>query len=332
MFSFEEIVKKILDETEIKEDELNKMIEEKEDELSGLVSKEGAAYIVGRELGVDLIKEGKKELKIKNLVTGLRNADLVAKVVRIFEKREWEKDNNKGVVLSMIVGDETGTTRLTLWNDQVKRIEKEGIKEGDVIRISKTFVKEGINGPELSLGKHGTVDKLDEDISIEDISIEGNFSGSSERQEIRYERKNIDELEDNSFCEVKACLVNLFDRDPFFVKCKECGNSIEKKENSYICKTHGEVEPQYNLILSGVLDDGTETIRAVFFKEVAEKVLGKSTEEVKNDPDCIKNFDGLGKDFIIKGKIKKSDFSGELEIIVNSVEEVDPKKECERLL
>jgi hypothetical protein len=49
------------------EAEIRKLIGEKQDELSGLVSEEGAAYIVARELGVNLLKAAKRQLKVKNL-------------------------------------------------------------------------------------------------------------------------------------------------------------------------------------------------------------------------------------------------------------------------
>ena len=38
-------------------------------------------------------------MKIKNLVSGLRSVDLKAKVIRIFEPREFEKEG-KGVVIT----------------------------------------------------------------------------------------------------------------------------------------------------------------------------------------------------------------------------------------
>jgi hypothetical protein len=73
------------------EAEVRKLIEEKQDELSGLVSEEGAAYIVARELGVNLLKAAKRQLKIKNLIPGLSSVELVGRVVSIFEPREWAR-------------------------------------------------------------------------------------------------------------------------------------------------------------------------------------------------------------------------------------------------
>src|SRR3989338_2964778 len=116
MFSYDEILEKIEKDGKISRQQAEKLIGEKQTELSGLVSREGAAYIVGRELGLNLLKEGTRDLKIKNLVAGLRSANISGKIARIFEPREFDKNGKKGRLLSMIIGDETGTTRLTLWN------------------------------------------------------------------------------------------------------------------------------------------------------------------------------------------------------------------------
>ncbi len=323
MFSFDEIVEKIIAEKQMERTELEKLIEEKQDELSGLVSKEGAAYIVGRELGIDLIKEGKRDLKIKNIVPGMRNSELVVKIGRIFEKRTFEKDGKKGQVLTMIVGDETGTTRLTFWNDQLDLIQKLGLDEGDAIKIINAWVKEGLNGPELSLGKNGSVSKAEKSI---DMKID--------KPSVSFKRMEIADLEENGFAEIRGCLVSVFNRDPLYATCPDCNGKVEKNDDKFGCAVHGEVEPKYNLILSGVLDDGSENIRIVFFKELAEKVFGKKTEELqrKRIDDIYKEFKGLGKDLIVKGRVRKNSYSNEKEFIASEVESVDVKRECEKLL
>ena len=323
MFSFDEIVEKIVAEKAMERADLEKLIEEKQDELSGLVSKEGAAYIVGRELGIDLIKEGKRDLKIKNIVPGLRNSELVVKIVRIFEKRLFDKDGKKGQVLTMIVADETGTTRLTFWNDQLDLIQKLSLDEGDVIKVSNAWIKEGLNGPEISLGKNGSVSRAEKAIEIK-----------AQQKVVSFRRMEISGLDENVFAEVKGCLVSVFNRDPLYAVCPDCNGRVEKIEDKFSCQMHGEIEPKYNLILSGVLDDGTENIRVVFFKELAEKVFGKKTEELqrKRIDDIYKEFKGLGKDLIIRGKVRKNSYSNEKELIAAEVEPVDAKKECELLL
>ncbi len=54
---YEDIVAKIRQDAGISESELNEKIEEKMSQLSGLVSKEGAAHIVANELGVKVTEQ-----------------------------------------------------------------------------------------------------------------------------------------------------------------------------------------------------------------------------------------------------------------------------------
>ena len=66
---FETIVNKIKEKTNLKEEEINRKVIEKQQELSNLVSKEGAAYIIAKELGLDIFPKTKRRLEIKNWST-----------------------------------------------------------------------------------------------------------------------------------------------------------------------------------------------------------------------------------------------------------------------
>ena len=104
--SISSIIEKVVETSGKSASEIKKMIEDKQDELSGLVSEEGATYIIARELGVNLLKATNRQLKIKNLLPGLRSVDLVARVVRVFEPRDWSRGDRSGKVASLILGDE----------------------------------------------------------------------------------------------------------------------------------------------------------------------------------------------------------------------------------
>lgn len=170
--SVDDVVGKICEHTDgMEEDKVRKMIEEKVIELSGLVSREGAAYIVARELGLSLLKESKRQLKIKNLMSGLRSVDIVARVMKSYEPREFQKNGKTGRVANLLLGDETGTVRLSLWNDEVDLIEKDNIKEGDVVSISGGYVKmDNRDMPELRLGR-GNMDKTDLVVNIPEQKV-----------------------------------------------------------------------------------------------------------------------------------------------------------------
>jgi len=332
MYSFEDVLKEIADKTGLSGEEVKKKIEEKQLELSGLVSPEGAAYIVGKELGVNLLRQANKDLKIRNIVSGMRSVDITAKVLEISEIREFEKKGKSGSVVNLVLGDDSGTVRFSMWNDEIGLLKTLGIVEDSVVKISGGYAKEDNRGNmEVRLGKSGTVEKLEG----KDIEVNRQDAVKGSRT---IENRKISDFKTGDYNKVRASLVQVFKRDPFFEVCPECGSRVEKSGGKWSCKEHGEVEPQYHMVVSGVIDDGSGNIRAVFFREAAEKVLGKESEKVREL--CLKegfesfleNSDVMGKEFIMTGRVKENDFTNKMEFVVNDVKDVNVKDEINCML
>lgn len=325
MMPFEDLLSKINKESGIEIKKVESLILEKQEELSGLVSKEGAAYIVGRELGVNLIKEGRQEFKIKNIISELRSIDLTAKILKIFESRSFEKNGKRGAVQNILLGDETGKVMLVLWGEDVQKAS--GLGESDVIRISQAYSKKSnsiYRDVEISLNKRGAIEKVEKKIDVLENSGPAVFEQKS--------RLEIKDLQENMYGNFRGCFVHIFRRSPVYFVCPMCNSSLDKLNN---CKSHGVVQnPQKNLMFAGVADDGTGSIRIVLFRDLAEKVYQIKAEEI-DLTDLNKFYDGLdslGKEFIIGGRVKKNNFSSELELVANKLEPVDPKQECKELL
>ena len=77
--------------------------------------------------------------------------------------------------------------------------------------------------------------------------------------------------------------------------------------------------------MSIVLDDGTETIRAVLFSDQIGKLV--SEDDLKNTEKMI-NFqdDFLGTEVFVSGNVKKNQLFNNLEINVSDIERVDVEK------
>ncbi len=185
----EKIIQKIVEKTGLPREEIERRIEETIQMFSGLLTRAGAAYAVAKDLGVeiDVERELAERVKIKELQPGMEHVDVVGKVVRIFPPRRFERNGRPGRYCSVIIADETGQIRLTLWHRDVDLVEKGKLKIGDIVEIINGYVREFKGMPSLSLGFDGRIlinPDIPEAIKLKEIStqkkvseLEPNMSG-----------------------------------------------------------------------------------------------------------------------------------------------------------
>jgi len=318
-----ELKEKLRKGANLTEEELDLKIKAKINELSGLISEEGAAHIIANELGVKLVEE-RARLKIKDVYAGMRQVEVLGKVVAKSEVKEFEKEGRKGKVGSMVIGDETGTIRVVCWHEQTELLEK--IKEGDVILLKSGYARENnFNQKEIHLNERSKVL----------VNPEGEKVGEV-RQGLSYERKKIGELNEGmSGVEILGTIVQVFE-PRYFGVCPECGKKILEKEEGLVCEEHGKIEPEQNYVLNVVLDDGTGTIRGVFWKNQTNNLLGKSEEEMLSFKSNLGLFEEvktelLGEQFRLVGRVQMNNMFERLEFIAQMVFKAEAEEEI-RLL
>jgi ssDNA-binding replication factor A large subunit len=319
----DEIISKISAVSNTGEDDIRRLIEDKQVEFSGLISEEGAAYLVAKEMGVHLKREEEK-LNIGNIAPGMQNVDIIGKITYLSPVREFKTERAEGRVCNITVSDKTGSIRMSLWNDEIEKLQ--GIEFGDIVNVGG-FVKESNGQLEIRLGRRGFIMK----------STEVGFDGVA-APERKAERSSIKDLRENSLRSVRAAIMQIFESNIFYEICPECKKRLKEENDGYACAEHGIIEPDYGMILSGIIDDSTGNIRAVFFTDAAEKLLGMTKKEAKKLFDRKKKLEpilaqvALGRDFIFEGRVRKNDFFDRLEFIVNNVRTVDIKQEIEMIV
>ena len=92
-------------------------------------------------------------MQIKDLQPRQGKVELVAKITEKGEVRTIANANFSGSVANAKLQDETGTVKLTLWNDQVGQV-----KVGDTVKISNGYVSEYQGEMQLSTGKFGKLE------------------------------------------------------------------------------------------------------------------------------------------------------------------------------
>jgi len=327
MFTLEDILTELEKKTKFSRNQLYQKIKNKHEELSGLVSMEGAAHLVARDLGINLLTAEKRALKIKDIVTGMKHINLKARLTQVSDTREFDrKDGKKGRVCNLIFTDGTGEIRLPLWDKQVGMIEENKIKVDDVVEIKNAFAKDNVfGGVELGLPRLSRIEKIEDDESIPHQVV---VSTSLKRVQIK-------DLKEGNY-EIKGNLVQVFNVNPLFQTCPECRTKVEKTEKGYVCSEHGKVKPENNMIISGIVDDGTASIRSVFFRDQAKTVTGLDSSVLLNiSQDEAVNLikeNALGNEVIIRGRVQKNKVFDTLEIIVNEVEGLDIEKESKKII
>lgn len=162
MTDIESIYKK-LSQVISKEDFLQR-VRKKVESMGGLCDEPMAAMLVANELGFSDV--GRDSVKIENITTDSGQVNFVAKVVSVFDTREFTRnDGTIGRVGNIIVGDETGKIKVTLWDNMADLIKAEKIEAGQTFQISG-YVKQGYSGVEVNIGNNGVLAKSEEDIDV----------------------------------------------------------------------------------------------------------------------------------------------------------------------
>jgi len=316
----EKIIEKIKEKTGLSDKEISKRIKDKMDLLSGLISEEGAAHILANELGVKIFEDAGK-LQIKNVLPGMKTVEIAGKVIKIYETRTFDKNNRKGKVASFLIGDETGLIRIVAWNDKVDILSN--MKETDAIKIENGYAKENNGRIEVHLG-----DKSKTTITPGDGSSIKVKESTKERKKI----KDLNENEEN--VEILGTILQVFD-PKFFEVCPECNKRVKQREDGFFCEQHNIVNPLYSYVLNLLLDDGSDNVRIVLWRNQVQKLFNMNDQEILEKKttgfEDMKN-ELLGKIVKFVGRTNKNQMFERIEFTPQLVfTNPNPEEEIERL-
>ena len=235
----------------------------------------------------------------------MRSVNVVGKVITLFPVRSFKtKRGDESKVANMWIADDSSNIKVVLWDTHhVQLIEAGEIKEGTVVDIKNAAMRES----ELHLGNFSEIKPSSE--SFENVVTE---------RVLR--EKNISDFKKGENVSTRAFIVQAFE-PRFFNVCPECGKKVTSEGDTFVCLQHEKVMPEKRAVSSIVLDDGTESIRAVLFHEVLNK-LG-ITEF--NDPDALLRQKEaiLGKEMIFSGNVRNNAFFNTPEFIVNDIKDIN---------
>lgn len=294
--NYDKIVERIAKYSGLKIEEVNRKIEAKRAKLSGLISQEGAAQIVAAELGINFENE---KLKIEELLPGMRKINISGKIISMFPVRTFKtQKGEEGKVLNFMLADETSNIKVVLWDtNHISLIEKGEIKENDVVDIGNASMREN----EMHLGSFSEFKKSSKE--IENVKTDKIVK-----------EKRICDFKIGDQLSVRAFVVQSF-QPKFFEVSKETGRKMTENEREQGIPT------EKRALINIVIDDGTESMRAVLFNENLSNLGLKDLENPERLSFQIEAL--LGKEMFFSGNVRKNNFFNNEEFIIDSVRDVN---------
>ena len=162
--SFNETIERILSSRQdLSRDEVLGMIEEKKKKANGFFTNAVAARLLASELGVEIGPMlFQPKVQIRDLVSGLNDITVTGRVTSVYPPNTFSRpDLTKGKVANLLIADETGILRVVLWDEKTTILEEGKIGQGQVIRVTHGYVREGRSGRlEIHVGSKGSIQVL----------------------------------------------------------------------------------------------------------------------------------------------------------------------------
>lgn len=95
-------------------------------------------------------------MEIKDIKPNTGNIDLVLNIVEKEKPRSFEKFGKPGRVCNALVRDETGEIKMTLWNDDIDKVEV-----GDKVHLQNGWCSEFKGEKQISTGRFGKIEVIE---------------------------------------------------------------------------------------------------------------------------------------------------------------------------
>jgi hypothetical protein len=156
-------------------DKLRSLIEEKKQKIgAGYLTEQGALFLVAADLGISLDQQ-RSPSRISDLYVGAKDVTLYGRILTIYSPRQFARKDNTETTKNrtmVIYDDDQSTIKIKLWDNKVQVPEEMGLRPGDMIKLSKGYVKSGLDGkPFINVGMDCQLEKTKEAPSeIPDLS------------------------------------------------------------------------------------------------------------------------------------------------------------------
>jgi len=256
------------------------------------------------EKSLEKVSAGKGPVKIGKLAEGMQEADVLARILELGSKTEFEREGKKSQVGSAVIGDETSTIRLVLWDSNANAIDR--LKVNDVVKVEGGYVKKGRDGAsELHLGWMGRL-----------IANPRNAEVAQRKEILDVPLLRISELKPGEAAELKAVLKEILEAHDLKT-CGDCGGEVGEK----LCLSCKSANVKRRSMLRARLSDASGEVEASAYGRNAMKFIGvkKLADDIEFATAAhLKKEELLGKEFYLMGRLGEKK-GGKSEFLVESV-------------
>ncbi len=123
------------------------------------------------EVGVEPLEPVSPWTKLADLREGMYSINVVGRVTQISGEREFtRRDGSPGRVASVLLEDETGTARLSLWDDDVDLLGE--LEVGTLLAVENGYTRMSLGSVGLNAGQNSRITLNPEDVEVEKIRVE----------------------------------------------------------------------------------------------------------------------------------------------------------------
>ena len=159
---------------EINLEQLRELIDEKKRKIgAGYLTDQGALFLVAADLGISLGNVKRANGAIKDLFVGAKDVSIIGRIMNIYPTRKFLRKDTKEEIRNrtLTIYDNESAVRVKLWDDQINLSDEAPLRPGDLVKITRGYVKSGFDGrPVINLSSGSQIETLEkENASIPDI-------------------------------------------------------------------------------------------------------------------------------------------------------------------
>src|SRR5919201_4095494 len=149
---------------ELDPEQVRELIDEKKRKVgAGYLTDQGALFLVAADLGISFENAPKFSSGIKDLYVGAKEIFVTGRIINIYPVRKFtKKDSNEEVrTRTLTIYDKEASIKVKLWDNQINIPDEMGLQPGDMIKISRGYVKSGLDAkPIINLGSNGVIQQI----------------------------------------------------------------------------------------------------------------------------------------------------------------------------